>query len=89
MKVYPYLSEAIARVFEELRKQKKMPKSYLADFAGIERCYLRDILKGNRNPTVNTIFSLCEALQVDPIEFFQRVQKEITQLSLAAKQENG
>ena len=65
---------------ESLRNEKEMSKSSLADFADIERCYLRDIEKGNRKPTVNTIFCLCEALQVDPIDFFKKVVGEIERL---------
>lgn len=54
-----------------------MSKSSLADYADIERCYLRGIENGERRPTVNTIFCLCEALQINPIEFFARVLEEL------------
>ena len=57
-----------------------MTKSSLADFADIERCYLRDIEKGNRKPTVNTIFCLCEGLQITPVDFFAEVVKEMKRL---------
>lgn len=80
MKLYPNLAEAIANTLESLRNEKGMSKSSLADFADIERCYLRDIEKGNRKPTVNTIFCLCEALQVDPSDFFKKVVGEIERL---------
>lgn len=49
MRVYPGLSEAVAEVIEILRKERKMTKTALADFAGIERCYLLDILNGKKN----------------------------------------
>ena len=80
MKLYPNLAEAIANTLESLRNEKEMSKSSLADFADIERCYLRDIEKGNRKPTVNTIFCLCEALQISPVDFFVRVLDEIERL---------
>lgn len=80
MKLYPNLAEAIANTLESLRNEKEMSKSSLADFADIERCYLRDIEKGNRKPTVNTIFCLCEALEISPVEFFARVLEEIEHL---------
>lgn len=80
MKLYPNLAEALDNTLESLRNEKKMSKSSLADFADIERCYLRDIEKGNRKPTVNTICCLCEALQVDPIGFFKKVVGEIERL---------
>jgi DNA-binding XRE family transcriptional regulator len=85
MRKYPYLAEAIANTIESLRNIKGMSKSSLADFADIERGYVRDIEKGNRKPTVNTIFCICEALQVDPLDFFAAVVNEIRRLENSAK----
>ena len=73
MKIHPHLSEAIAKTIEMIREERKMSKTSLADFADIERCYLLDILKGRKRPTLNAIFSLCEALQVHPVEFIRMV----------------
>ena len=80
MKLYPHLAEAIANTVEYLRKERKMSKSSLADYADIERCYLRGIERGERRPTVNTIFCICDALQTDPVEFFRLVMAELERL---------
>ena len=80
MRTYPHLAQAIANTLELFRNKKGMSKSALADFADIERCYVRDIEKGNRKPTVNTVFCICEALQIDPIDFFKAVVSEIKRL---------
>lgn len=77
MKEYPYLSSAIARVIEALRAERGMTKSSLADFACLERRYLRDIERELKKPTVNAIYSICEALRVQPEDFFRRVSEEI------------
>ena len=77
MKIYPYLSSAIARVIEVLRAERGMTKSSLADFACLERRYLRDIERELKKPTVNAIYSICEALRVQPEDFFRRVSEEI------------
>jgi transcriptional regulator with XRE-family HTH domain len=73
MREYPYLSESIASVLEILRQERGMSKSALADFAAIQRKYLFEIEQGEKRPTVNAIFSLCDALQVEPDEFFRQV----------------
>lgn len=73
MREYPYLSESIAYVLETLRQERGMSKSALADFAAIQRKYLFEIEQGEKRPTVNAIFSLCDALQVEPDEFFRQV----------------
>lgn len=54
-----------------------MSKSDLADFADIERPYTRDIEKGNRRPMVNTMFCICEALQIYSMDFFTLVANEV------------
>lgn len=81
MKLYPNLSEALANTVEYLRNDRKMSKSSLADYADIERCYLRGIERGDRKPTVNTVFCLCEALQIDPVDFFKMVVDELNRIN--------
>ena len=73
MREYPYLSESISTVLEKFRLERGMSKSALADFAAIQRKYLFEIEQGEKKPTVNAIFSLCDALQVEPDEFFRQV----------------
>jgi transcriptional regulator with XRE-family HTH domain len=85
MRRYPHLAEAIANTVALLRNKRGMSKSSLADFADVERGYVRDIEKGNRKPTVNTIFCICEALQIGPLDFFAAVINEIKRLEKGAK----
>ena len=80
MREYPYLSDAISRTLETLRLERGMSKSALADFAAIQRKYLFEIEQGEKRPTVNAIFSLCEALQVEPDEFFRQVVARMKEL---------
>ena len=80
MREYPFLSEAIAHVLEKLRQERGMSKSALADFAALQRKYLFEIEQGEKRPTVNAIFSLCEALQVAPDEFFRQVVNRMKEL---------
>jgi len=80
MREYPYLSDAIARILEQHRLERGMSKSALADFAALQRKYLCEIDQGVKKPTVNAIFSLCEALQVAPDEFFRQVVNRMKEL---------
>ena len=74
------MSEAISYVLETLRQERGMSKSALADFAALQRKYLFEIEQGEKRPTVNAIFSLCEALQVEPDEFFRQVVARMKEL---------
>ena len=81
MREYPYLAQAMGNIIEVIRKERKMTKSALAEFAWLERRYLREIEQGEKKPTVNAIYSICEALRLSPVEFFRRVEEERKTLS--------
>ncbi len=81
MKEYPYLSQAIGNTIEVLRKDRKMTKSALAEFAWLERRYLLEIEQGDKRPTVNAVYSICEALKISPPEFFRKVEEEMGRLT--------
>lgn len=77
MKSYPHLLESLGITVENIRKERKMTKTALASFADLQDCYIRGIIKGTRNPTITAIYSICEALGVPSLEFFQRMTEEI------------
>lgn len=54
-----------------------MTKTALASFSDLQDCYIRGIIKGKRNPTITALYSICEALDIPPLEFFQRVTEEM------------
>ena len=76
MKEIPYLSQAIGQVVEIVRSNRKISKVRLADFSCLERRYLREIEIGVKKPTVNAVYSICEALNISPLEFFRLVEEE-------------
>jgi transcriptional regulator with XRE-family HTH domain len=85
MRDYPYLLEALAITVENMRKERKLTKTALANFADLQECYIRGISKGQRNPTVIAVYAICDALGVPPEEFFRRVSAEVEAFSLRDK----
>lgn len=53
-----------------LREQKNLSVNKLANMAGISQSFLRDIERGKKNPTVETLSYFCEALNITLTEFF-------------------
>ena len=55
-------------------KQLRIAKNYsvnkLANLAGISQSYLRDVELGNKNPTIETLSFLCDALDISLRDFF-------------------
>ena len=80
MNEYPNLSESLAFVIEQLRREKGLTKSALADFSCLDRRYLREIEVGSKKPTVNAIFSICDALGMSPLDFFSLVCERLNSL---------
>lgn len=86
MKNYPYLLESLGIAVEKVRKERKMTKTALASFSDLQDCYIRGIIKGKRNPTITVIYSICEALDIPPLEFFRRVTEEMEALQNGARE---
>lgn len=52
------------------RTSKHYTVNKLATLSGISQSYLRDIELGNKNPTVEILSYICEALEISLREFF-------------------
>ena len=54
-----------------LRKAKGYSQESFADHANIHRTYMGGIERGERNPTLTTIYRIAEALEVEPWELLK------------------
>ncbi|MEG6592758.1 MULTISPECIES: helix-turn-helix domain-containing protein [unclassified Desulfovibrio] len=80
MEKYPYLNEAVANVLKERREALAMSKRKLSELAMIERAYITGLENGKWNVTLNVLFFLSEALEVEPERFVGLVRNEIENL---------
>lgn len=53
-----------------LRQERGYTVNKLANMAGISQSYLRDIELGNKQPTVEYLSYICDALKISLEEFF-------------------
>ncbi len=60
------------------REQKKISTNKLANLAGISQSYVRDIELGNKNPTIEVLFQLCQALGISLKDFFDDESLNLT-----------
>ncbi len=58
------------------RKKNGLSQEKLAGLADLHRTYISDLERGVRNPTITTIFALCNALNITPAELFQGFEDE-------------
>lgn len=52
------------------REKKRITTNKLANLAGISQSYLRDLELSNKNPTVELLYQICQALTISLKEFF-------------------
>ncbi len=59
------------------RSQKGISTNKLANMAGISQSYLRDIEMGNKNPTIEILYLICQALDITILQFFDDRNSEL------------
>ena len=59
----------------ELREKRDLSQTRLAELAGLNRNYVGDIERGRRNPCLDNIIKLADALDVSPSELFRPFDK--------------
>ncbi len=58
------------------REKKKFSTNKLANLAGVSQSYLRDVELGNKNPTVEFLYLLCNVLDITLADFFNSQDTE-------------
>lgn len=76
MKVNNQILIGLGRKVRNFRKTKKLSQEKLAYNAGLDRSFVGAIERGERNPTVLTIFRLAKVLDVHPMQFFEDIEND-------------
>ena len=74
-------SVIVGRVIQRIRIEKKKSQELVSGFAGIGRTHLSAIERGERKPTMETFFKLCEALEIRPSVLMAEIEAEIEKQS--------
>ena len=56
---------AFGKRVREMRKSKGISQERLAEMAGIDRSYMGNIERGEKNVTLKKAYEVCDALEVD------------------------
>lgn len=68
------LQRKFGEVVKELRLEKNLSQESLALESGIDRTYISDIEKGERNVSLQIISQLLQALQISLSDFFKKIE---------------
>ena len=67
---------AFGRRVREARKNKGISQESLAEMAGIDRSYMGNIERGEKDVTLKKVYEICDALEVDINDLVQQSQSD-------------
>ena len=70
-------NKVIGEVLKEYRKKAGISQQDLAFDAGLDRTYISLLERGLRQPTIRTVFTLSEALDIKPSQFISKIENNV------------
>lgn len=65
------MRKLVGRNFARLRQEKDLTQEAIAERSGISQQYLSGLERGQRNPTVITLYELARALGANPVDLLR------------------
>lgn len=76
-KVRIMIVSIFGQVVRELRIENKLSQEKLAEYCDLDRTYISLLERGQRQPSITTIFKLSKALGILPSELIAKVQANL------------
>ena len=70
----------VGRVIQRIREEKKQSQELVSGFAGIGRTHLSAIERGERKPTLETLFKIADALDIKASIIVAAIEEELDKL---------
>lgn len=70
-------AKVVVHVIRKFREKKKLSQELVSGFAGIGRTHLSAIERGERKPTLETFFKICDAMDTKPSTLMTDIEKEL------------
>ena len=67
----------VGQVIKTYREEKKLSQEVVSGLADIGRTHLSAIERGERKPTLETFFRLCDAMDIKPSVLTKRIEEAI------------
>jgi transcriptional regulator with XRE-family HTH domain len=71
------IERELGEALKKYRKRMGFSQEELAFRADLERVYISMIERGERKPTLHTIFKICKELQIKPSLFIKEIEDSI------------
>ena len=70
-------SHIVGKVIADIRQKKGLTQEVMSGLANIGRTYLSAIERGERKPTLETIWRIAQALDMQPSELVRKIEQTI------------
>ncbi len=70
---------AVGRAIRKRRKRRKLSQETLSGLAGIARTHLTMIENGTKQPNLETVWKIAQALDLRPSELISLIEQEISE----------
>lgn len=76
-KVCMMIVKVFSEVLRELRIKNQLSQEKLAEYCDLDRTYISLLERGLRQPTINTIFKIAQALNIKPSELIATIESKL------------
>ena len=70
-------TKAVGKTIQGLRRKKGLTQEHLSGLAALDRTHYSKIERGLRSPTLDTIFKIAFALDMEPHELIQVIERNV------------
>ncbi|MCM3473637.1 MULTISPECIES: helix-turn-helix domain-containing protein [Brevibacillus] len=70
------IEDIFGAVLRRYRKLRNLSQEELALQSNLDRTYISLLETGKRSPTINTLFAVCETLNIKPSDLIKEVENE-------------
>ena len=70
-------TKAVGKTIQGLRQKKGLTQEQLSGLAALDRTHYSKIERGLRSPTLDTIFKIAFALDMEPHELIQVIERNV------------
>lgn len=74
------LEKIFGQVLKKIRIDQGLSQEQLAFESGYHRTYISLLERGQKNPSLKTIFQLAKTLKINPSDMFRRIETQATNL---------
>ena len=71
--------KVIGKTIKKMRENKGLTQEVLSGLAGLDRTHYSKIERGLRSPTIETLFKIADALDIEPHEIMIDIEKSVNE----------